>query len=503
MSTYIDGIGASENIDSSGERISIAGMDISSLAVDGVFNWEHHKDQPSQVVGKVLFAKKIFSEKDCDDDRQAYFWQKCQTPFVYVMGELMDDYKDSAKEVAGMFRYDNDKREQNERNVMNFSIEGAKIDKQGIDIVKSIARKVTITVLPCNKAAIAEMVPAQGKQPKDDIDSLFKTEPTIEIELIKSEDMGKFLESLKKNAPHLKLAPPPPDARGTQIGKTRSGQTVHSHEKIHNYQGFSGQDHKDAANLHYGAIKSGGDPKMNQHHMGRMKLHMQASQSAERKETRFARGKEAAAKASMVMGRQVAKIPGFGGMGKSMTAGSANVAPGQLTGGAALTPQSLEGKKKKKDFWLARAEEEYAKWDKKEIFIKFMSERMPKMTKSEIDAFGATLALKKSLDNEDKLEEMVKALKFGDGKPYTGPDATPKSKVPEHHKGKGPEIKGKIHTEVEHVEPHYSSDGPDTVYLKSGHQSHGHKKGKFKVGDKVTAKQHIQGTHILEHGHND
>jgi hypothetical protein len=35
--------------------------------------------------------------------------------------------------------------------------------------------------------------------------------------------------------------------------------------------------------------------------------------------------------------------------------------------------------------------------------------------------------------------------------------------------------------------------------LKSGHELHGHPKGKFKVGDKVTARPHIMGTHILEH----
>ena len=52
MSTFIHGIGASENIDTSGEIVSIAGLDISSLDKDGVFNWEHKADQPSQVVGR-------------------------------------------------------------------------------------------------------------------------------------------------------------------------------------------------------------------------------------------------------------------------------------------------------------------------------------------------------------------------------------------------------------------------------------------------------------------
>lgn len=629
MSTYIDGIGASENIDSSGEQISIAGMDISSLAVDGVFNWEHNKDLPSQIVGKVLVAKKIFSEKDCDDERQAYFWQKCQTPFVYVMGELMDDYKDSAKEVAGMFRYDSDRQGQQERNVMNFSIEGAKLNKINNIITHSIARKVTVTVLPCNKAAVAEMVPTRGtKKPKDDLDSIFKSETTVEIELIKTQDMTKVLDTLQKS---LKLVPPA-DPRGTHIGTTKSGKDVHSHEKVHNYQGFTSQDHKEAANLHYNAIKTG-DPKTTQHHMGKMKLHMQASHSAEKREQRISGSVKSAVANSKQSNSTFSapknttapyvNIPGKDrGISKSTTLGSANVAPGQLTGGAALAKQCIDPKMhkgcshgdlnkseqyhaeeshaksvsdelhtkskelghtgssykyhvktkgshssgfadkakadqfaahakahpavhavkqseshghhfvdvqiktpgemktlKKSEFWLQRAEQEYAQWDKKDLFLEFMSKKFPEMTKTEIEVHGAVLALKKSLeseqllenmmkseDTETKLEELSKALKFGDGRPAAkiSPenDATPKPLPKKFHDYKK-EPKGVEHTEVEHVHPHYDGKSPDTVFTKAGHRLEGHAKGKFKAGDKVTVKSHIMGTHIMHHGHSE
>src|ERR1700677_1930376 len=175
MATFIHGIGASENIDTSGEIVSIAGLDISSLDKDGVFNWEHKADQPSQVVGKILKARKIFSDADCEDDHQLHFWNKCKTPYLYVMGELLDDYSDSAREVAGKFRYDAD--HSNERNMMNFSIEGSKISKEGITVSRSIARKVTITILPCNKVAVAEMVAVDPAKPKKNaVDELFKTE---------------------------------------------------------------------------------------------------------------------------------------------------------------------------------------------------------------------------------------------------------------------------------------------------------------------------------------
>ena len=58
--TWIDGIAASEHLDSSGERIEIQGIDLSSLNRDGVFNWEHKYEGASHIVGKIYEAKKIF-----------------------------------------------------------------------------------------------------------------------------------------------------------------------------------------------------------------------------------------------------------------------------------------------------------------------------------------------------------------------------------------------------------------------------------------------------------
>ena len=325
MPTYIDGIGASENIDSSGERIIIAGLDISSLDKDGIFNYEHKNDQPSQIVGKVLKAKKIFSDKDCEDDRQKYYWEKVQVPYLYVMGELFDDFKDSSKDVAGMFRYDAAKRGQNERNVMNFSVEGAKISKEGMDITRSIARKITITVLPCNKMAIAEMVPSSAKQPKDDVDSIFKTESMVEIELLKSDDPMVKLEMFKredpnKHAKQLGIRPMTKDSiggglsmgassalsgvspsssggvlggegmmraekkpaaknpNGIKIGRTKSGRDIMSHGKVAEY-GFNALEHADAAAAHEKAAQAAKDPRLGRHHWDKSRMHYSAGQS--------------------------------------------------------------------------------------------------------------------------------------------------------------------------------------------------------------------------------
>lgn len=338
MSTYIHGIAASENIDTSGEIVSIAGLDISSLDRDGVINWEHKSDQPSQVVGKILKAKKIFSDADCDDDHQLHFWEKCKTPFVYVMGELLDDYSDSAREVAGKFRYDADHN--NERNMMNFSVEGSKISKEGITVTRSIARKVTCTILPCNKMAVAEIVLADQKNPKKNaIDELFKTE-TVEIEVLNIDSKSKLWDLLKKEDPNkhasklgikpfkkdmaggasaglastalsgvtptsagnlmrnekldkaapLSVAKPGAQARGTPIGRTSTGKDVHSHGMVGDY-GFNAKEHREAAGFHRQAASNAATKKDSSaalHHTNKFRIHESAAHNAEKASTQAA-----------------------------------------------------------------------------------------------------------------------------------------------------------------------------------------------------------------------
>ena len=397
MSMFIHGIAASENIDSSGERISIMGMDISSLAVDGVFNYEHKSDRPEQIVGKVLKAKKIFSEQDCEDDAQLMFFRKCGVPYLYVMGELFDDYKESAKEVAGMFRYDADHKEQNDKTVMNFSIEGAKIDKQGMDILKSIARKVTLTVLPCNKSAIAQMVSVVPSKPKkDDINELFKTEE-IKAEI--------FAGPLRKDQPKLTVAAAP---KPSSIGDTRSGKSISATARIHEYTNFSESDHRDASNMHLNLASKIGetDFKQAQHHRNKGLLHTGAANTMMDRSNRIKSAVSAATRPKIPTS-STASI----GMVKSIDAGSGMAAPSQLVGGAALASESLEGKKKQKSKWLTRAEQDYQSWTKREEFEAFMAKRMPHLTKSEAKAIGQVMALNKSMNLEKSLEEIISLKK--------------------------------------------------------------------------------------------
>lgn len=406
MGMFIDGIGSSQALDTAGEVVDIQGLDCSSLE-GSVFNFEHKSDLPAQIVGKILKCKKIFSEEDCEDDRQAYYWSRFQIPFLYVMGELLDGYKDSAKEVAGMFLYDADNRGKG-NDILGFSVEGAKIKKEGSVISRSIARKITITNMPCNKTCIAEMIPSEeGK--KDDLDSIFKTEEQVEIELKKSEDLSSKLSNLlEKNetmessaaalgldpivkaegAPKLGLAPKAPSS--SKIGTTASGKAVLSHGHVSEYTGFSSQDHRDAATAHHKMATSATSPAAGKHHFDKFKMHSSAAQTLSDKKSR---------------------------LGKAMEAGSSiGAAPSELTQGAALQAESialanpgkskgwvlLEQKKKKRKEWLAKAQAAYSQWDKKEAFVDFMQKTLPGLTRGEIDALGQTIALKKSLSSTPK-----------------------------------------------------------------------------------------------------
>jgi len=211
MATKIHGIAASEHIDSSGEKLSIAGLNISTLTSDGVFNYEHEGGEegvkiPSQIVGKVTEAKKIFSEEDCENVYHLMYWKRCLKPYVYVAGELMDDEGHAgAVDVAAMLHYDEKNKERHERKMVNFSIEGAKLKKEGMNVFKSVARKVTITVHPCNKACEAGLKPDEEIATENDGDfhaeDFFKSENmNFEVGLLDQDSAIEKLDSLIKSS---------------------------------------------------------------------------------------------------------------------------------------------------------------------------------------------------------------------------------------------------------------------------------------------------------------
>ncbi len=154
----LDGVFASEAIDSSGEILSIKGMDISTFQEGkGLANYEH-KDSSGdsngqEIVGKVVYVHKIFNEDDCQDDRQKLFWKRTKVPFLYGVVRLYDGAgHDGAKALAASIR---DSVANEEPIVVGFSIEGATLERDGNKLKSTIGRLVALTTKPCNKQAVS------------------------------------------------------------------------------------------------------------------------------------------------------------------------------------------------------------------------------------------------------------------------------------------------------------------------------------------------------------
>lgn len=169
--TLIDGIAASEVPDTSGEILSVQGADISSLNDGtGVLNSEHINPDNKQfqeaagdedgqwgtIVGRIIFAKKIYSDQDCESERELDLWNNLQHPFIYFGAELFDaDGHKNASELASIIRHYHNR---SLPIVCRYSIEGSVLDRKGNFLARTLARKVAVTIKPCNHSAISNLV---------------------------------------------------------------------------------------------------------------------------------------------------------------------------------------------------------------------------------------------------------------------------------------------------------------------------------------------------------
>jgi len=187
----IDGVAASEAIDSSGEILDVKGCDISSFENgDGLLNWEHRNEEnkgasANDIVGHIIYAKKIFKAEDCGDRRQKMYWDMVKLPFIYIKARLYDGAgHPNAIALAAQIR---DHVQNNEKVLCRYSIEGSTLKKDGNHLARSIARKVAVTVKPCNKSCHSGVVldpnsPFEG-------DKKSKTSSLIESILARSEGL--------------------------------------------------------------------------------------------------------------------------------------------------------------------------------------------------------------------------------------------------------------------------------------------------------------------------
>jgi GGDEF domain-containing protein len=162
----IDGVLGSQCVDSSGEVLDIEGADISDLEEGrGVLNYEHKgaEDRDSngqEIVGKIVMAKKVMKEADCDNARQRAYWKKTKSPFIYGVCRLYDGAgHEGAKALAAQIR---DHHANSEPILVRFSVEGSTLEKDGNVLKRSVIRRVALTLKPCNRTSDSGLLEDPG-----------------------------------------------------------------------------------------------------------------------------------------------------------------------------------------------------------------------------------------------------------------------------------------------------------------------------------------------------
>jgi hypothetical protein len=135
---------------------------------DGVANYEHKEgdkktegtgNNGEEIVGRIIYAKKIFNVSDCDTDREERYWDEVKVPFIYGMVRLYDGAGHSgAAALAAQIR---DHHANNEPLLVRFSIEGSTLERdkdQPNRLALSVARRVALTLKPCNRTCASGLI---------------------------------------------------------------------------------------------------------------------------------------------------------------------------------------------------------------------------------------------------------------------------------------------------------------------------------------------------------
>lgn len=148
----VDGVGGSEALDTAGERLSVSGCDITDLQRQkATIVFEHRsgsKGTPVDVVGRIIYGKKMFSREDAENDRQRYWWDRVRMPLIYVIGRLRDEEgHPGAVSLAAELRA---AKAHGEPPLLGWSVEGKTITQDGNRLSVSVLRDVAITYKAAN-----------------------------------------------------------------------------------------------------------------------------------------------------------------------------------------------------------------------------------------------------------------------------------------------------------------------------------------------------------------
>lgn len=154
----ISGLASIESPDSSGEIVSIKGIDLSNVKEGTVLLNVEHKGPKNgsfeSVIGHCLYSKKLYSADDCEDQDQLDFWNIWELPCLYTIFELYDQEEHKgAQAAASILRY---YKQRDMISVLRLSVEGSVLDRdqehQHI-ITNSIIKAIALTATPCNHAS--------------------------------------------------------------------------------------------------------------------------------------------------------------------------------------------------------------------------------------------------------------------------------------------------------------------------------------------------------------
>lgn len=214
MATKIYGIGAAQNPDNVKETIYLDGLNIDKLR--GIRD-EHEEDSFFRRVGAITFAKKIYSEQDCENERQLRCWNHANVPFLYTEAELADDTDHpNAKSAAEFIKFC---QNPNIPIDVGFSVDGGVLERQdsggnitedkdkGKNLTKTVAIDLALTVKPCNPKCKMWLENDLAKSdyaaqpPKRYLDALNKSQASTSIIESLSDEMKLLfrLDILKKS----------------------------------------------------------------------------------------------------------------------------------------------------------------------------------------------------------------------------------------------------------------------------------------------------------------
>lgn len=221
MGTRIYGIGSTQDVDHAGERVILKGLNTDRLSF---LRDEHGDDTFSTKVGLIDYHKKIFSEQECENEKQLRCWKFAGGPFLYAEGELADDQDHpDAIATAAWARFT---QRPNSPVTLGFSVDGGILERQdangtptedketGKTLSQALCSSLAITLKPCNpkcrlflendlaKSVTSAPVPKDYKErlaKSQATSSVFETKEFQQIRtLVKIDSLKKSMEELTK-----------------------------------------------------------------------------------------------------------------------------------------------------------------------------------------------------------------------------------------------------------------------------------------------------------------